>query len=101
MLRLTAPTWKLRAIWGSAVAMMVPSRFSMNRAPAIRVVTKSGERLCFMDLFYGEVCGDGGASPNGGRRSAWMIHTPPCKKLLSTAAGVEDDAGAHTQVVLD
>ena len=44
MLRLTAPTWKLRAIWGRAVAMMVPSRFSMKNAPAIRVVTYRGER---------------------------------------------------------
>jgi hypothetical protein len=37
--RLTALAWKLRAICGSAVAMIVPSRFSMKKAPAIRVVT--------------------------------------------------------------
>ena len=39
MLRLTAPTWKLFAICGSAVAMMVPSRFSIKNAAAMRVVT--------------------------------------------------------------
>ena len=39
MLRLTAVAWKLCAICGRAVAMMVPSRFSMKNAPAMRVVT--------------------------------------------------------------
>ena len=39
MFRFTAPTWKLLAICGSAVAMIVPSRFSMKNAPAISIVT--------------------------------------------------------------
>ena len=34
----TAPMWKERAIWGRAVAMTVPSRFSMKKAPATRAV---------------------------------------------------------------
>ena len=48
MLRLTALVWKLRAICGMAVAMIVPSSISMKKAPAIRVVTYSGERLFFI-----------------------------------------------------
>src|ERR1700679_1403884 len=52
MFRFTAPTWKLRAICGSAVAMIVPSRFSMKKAPAISVVTYSGERVFFIFPFY-------------------------------------------------
>jgi hypothetical protein len=31
---------------------MVPSRFSMKKAPAMRVVTYNGERLFFILLFY-------------------------------------------------
>src|SRR6266568_7964550 len=52
MFRLTAPTWKLRAICGSAVAIIVPSRFSMKNAPAMSVVTYSGERPLFISLVY-------------------------------------------------
>jgi hypothetical protein len=39
MFRLTALVWRLCAICGRAVAMMVPSRFSMKKAPAMSVVT--------------------------------------------------------------
>ena len=39
MFKLTGPTWKLRAICGRAVAMIVPSSISMKNAPAISVVT--------------------------------------------------------------
>ena len=36
--------WKLAAIWGSAVAMTVPSRFSMKKAPATRSATRVPRR---------------------------------------------------------
>jgi hypothetical protein len=39
-------------ICSSAVAMMVPSRFSMKKAPAIRVVMYRGERVFFVDPVY-------------------------------------------------
>src|SRR4051812_39654225 len=52
LFKFTAATWKLRAICGRAVAMMVPSRFSMKNAPAISVVTNSGERDLFISLSY-------------------------------------------------
>jgi hypothetical protein len=32
--------------------MMVPSKFSMKNAPAMRLVTYSGERVLFMVLVY-------------------------------------------------
>src|ERR1700694_3941157 len=37
MLRSTGLTWKDRPICGNAVAMIVPSRFSMKNAPATRM----------------------------------------------------------------
>src|SRR5271170_3789115 len=67
MLRLTAPTWKLSAIWGRAVAMTVPSKFSMKKAPAMRVVTYSGERSLFMDLVYEKIC----------QRTRWQFGSSP------------------------
>src|SRR3979411_535943 len=57
MFRSTGFTWKDRPIWGNAVAMIVPSRFSMKNAPATRMAIEvdlaegSGDSLIFQDVF--------------------------------------------------
>src|ERR1700737_2837351 len=57
MFRSTGFTWKDRPIWGNAVAMIVPSRFSMKNAPATRMAIEvdlaegSGRSLIFQDVF--------------------------------------------------
>src|ERR1700680_2977842 len=45
MLRSTGFTWKDLPIWGNAVAMTVPSRFSMKNAPATRMAIAAEFRL--------------------------------------------------------
>ena len=45
MLRSTGLTWKERPICGNAVAMTVPSRFSMKNAPATRMAIAAEFRL--------------------------------------------------------
>src|ERR1700681_3723252 len=55
MFRLTAPTWKLFAICGRAVAMIVPSRFSMKKALAMRLVMQSGEGAFFIHFLVYEM----------------------------------------------
>ena len=62
MLRLTAPTWKLRAICGKAVAMMVPSRFSMKNAAGDERGDKE-RRTRMRHSSYFTKCSEGPPSP--------------------------------------
>src|ERR1700736_5805566 len=60
MFRSTGFTWKERPIWGNAVAMIVPSKFSIKNAPATRMAIEvelaegSGDSLIFQQVFRSE-----------------------------------------------
>ena len=45
MFRSTGLTWKDLPIWGRAVAMIVPSRFSMKKAPATGMAMSDDLRM--------------------------------------------------------